>query len=392
MSPVRLLVVDDEPEMLRTVVRILKGQYDVAHTSSSLEAVELAKQFKPQLAIVDIRMPQLDGFELMTRLHEQDDELQVILMTGSVYNVDLQLIRALKEQAFYYINKPFDRGVLLALVERCIEFQQRQSQLIQSEKLASLGKLTAGVAHEISNPLNFVNNFSRISMDMLDDLDEELLDFKTNHPDLDWFKLENLLGDLFENLNRIMTHGDRASSVVQLMLDHANTKPGEHTPTQLVELIDQSYSLACSEQQSKEHFVPAECTKSYDPTLSEVDVVRTSMGKALLNIFRNAFYALNERKAKLGDAFQPAIHIETERIGDHFQVAVKDNGIGIPKKNLNKIFEPFFTTKPTGEGTGLGLSLANEIINRGHGGFLSVESKEGEGASFRITLPVHHSL
>lgn len=410
MNPTRILVVDDEPTMVRTVERVLRGAYEIRTTSSPTMALDLAFVFEPHLAIIDVRMPEMDGFELMKSLKEIDEHIRVILMTGGIYDVDEQLIRAVKEDAFYYITKPFDRDVLRALVKRCIQQQEleaanelyvheledtlqrlteTQQQLIQAEKMASLGRFSAGIAHEIKNPLNFVNNFSQLLQEMVEELADELEASQQQIPKAVLDNLEEILVDIKFNAERISKHGKRADSIVLSILEHSSTKPGVIQPVNLNELIDDYFNLAYSNFIAQNHGFSATIHKSYADKLTSIDVVPHYIGRAFLNLFNNALYAMNSRIQKGEATYRPAIEITSFQNGSNVKIQIKDNGEGVPEAIKDKIFEPFFTTKPTGTGTGLGLSLSYEIITQGYNGNLSFVSVENEGATFTVALPIN---
>ncbi|MVM35894.1 hypothetical protein GO755_38125 [Spirosoma sp. HMF4905] len=267
---------------------------------------------------------------------------------------------------------------------RTTELKASQAQLIQKEKLASLGELTAGIAHEIQNPLNFVNNFSEVSTELIDELEDEL-----DKGDTDEAKA--IAGDIRQNLQKIHHHGGRASSIVKGMLEHSRTESGEKRPTDLNALADEYLKIAYHGLRAKNQSFNCELVTNFDPTPEPVNVAPQEIGRVLLNLYNNAFYAVHEQGARCkgqGMTYQPRIDVSTQRSELGVEIRVKDNGTGIPESVKAKIFQPFFTTKPTGEGTGLGLSLSYDIITKGHNGTLTVMSKKGEGTEFVITLPV----
>ncbi|MVM29041.1 histidine kinase [Spirosoma sp. HMF4905] len=262
------------------------------------------------------------------------------------------------------------------------ELKSTQTQLIQKEKLASLGELTAGIAHEIQNPLNFVNNFSEVSTELVSELQEE--ETKT---DRDTELIQELLNDLSSNLQKINHHGGRASSIVKGMLEHSRTESGEKRPTDINALADEYLKIAYHGLKAKNKSFNCELVTDFDPTLGLVEVAPQEIGRVLLNLYNNAFYALSEKQKITPTNYQPTVSINTQRSESGIEIRVKDNGTGIPESVKAKIFQPFFTTKPTGEGTGLGLSLSYDIITKGHGGTLTVESQPGSGTEFIIHLP-----
>ena len=259
------------------------------------------------------------------------------------------------------------------------ELKGTQAQLIQKEKMASLGELTAGIAHEIQNPLNFVNNFSEVSRELVDEMDEELDKGDTQEAKL-------ISADLKQNLEKITLHGQRASSIVKGMLEHSRTTTGEKQPTDLNALADEYLRLAYHGLRAKDKDFNAELKTDFDANLGPVEVVPQEMGRVLLNLFNNAFYAVREKQKQQPDGHQPIVTVSTGRINGQVELRVQDNGTGMPDVVKAKIFQPFFTTKPTGQGTGLGLSLSYEIITKGHGGELRVETQEGAFTEFVITF------
>ena len=255
-----------------------------------------------------------------------------------------------------------------------------QAQLIQSEKLASLGELTAGIAHEIQNPLNFVNNFAEVSAEMLGEMKDELKAGNTS-------EAIEIADDLEQNLSKINHHGQRASSIVKGMLEHSRTSSGVKAPTDLNALADEYLRLAYHGLRAKDDNFNATLETHFDPDLPKVSVIPQDIGRVLLNLINNAFYAVTE-KAKQGiEGYQPTVTISSLKLENTVEIRIEDNGSGIPEAIKDKIFQPFFTTKPTGQGTGLGLSLAYDIVKKGHGGSLLVESETGDGTTFTIQLP-----
>ncbi|GAA4039581.1 hypothetical protein GCM10022409_26590 [Hymenobacter glaciei] len=263
------------------------------------------------------------------------------------------------------------------------ELRATQAQLVQSEKMASLGELTAGIAHEIQNPLNFVNNFAEVSAELVTELEEERV-----RPERDPGLEDELLADLKQNLLKITQHGGRAASIVRGMLEHSRTSSGERTPTDLNQLADEYLRLAYHGLRAKDKTFNATLEPDFDPALPPVPVLAQDLGRVLLNLLSNAFYAVRQRQQKGVAGYAPTVRVSTRRVGDDVEIRVRDNGSGIPESVKQKIFQPFFTTKPTGEGTGLGLSLSYDIVTQGHGGTLTVDSHEGQGTEFVISLPV----
>jgi signal transduction histidine kinase len=260
------------------------------------------------------------------------------------------------------------------------ELQITQKQLIQSEKMASLGELTAGIAHEIQNPLNFVNNFSEVSSELLDEMNLEI-----EKGDLEEAKA--IARDVKQNLEKINHHGKRADGIVKGMLQHSRSSSGVKEPTDINALADEYLRLAYHGLRAKDKTFNATMKTDFDENIGNISIIPQDIGRVILNLITNAFYAVKERQKEEGEGFKPMVSVETKRIKDKVEISVSDNGGGIPKNILDKIFQPFFTTKPTGQGTGLGLSLAYDIV-KVHGGELKVETGEGQGTSFIIQLPV----
>ncbi len=265
------------------------------------------------------------------------------------------------------------------LEEALLELKATQVQLIQAEKMASLGELTAGIAHEIQNPLNFVNNFSELTNELMDEMNEEI-------DKGDYEEVKTLAIDIRENLEKINHHGKRADSIVKGMLMHSRTSSGQKDLTDINSLADEFLRLSFHGLRAKDKSFNSDFKTNFEPDLPKVAVIPQDMGRVFLNLINNAFYAVNEKKKSSPD-FKPLVEVSTKNLGKSVQITISDNGGGIPEHIKSKIFQPFFTTKPTGQGTGLGLSLSYDIV-KAHGGKLSVESKDGEGTSFSILLPL----
>ncbi|HRH51131.1 MAG TPA: ATP-binding protein [Panacibacter sp.] len=255
-----------------------------------------------------------------------------------------------------------------------------QSQLIQSEKMASLGELTAGIAHEIQNPLNFVNNFSEVSNELMDEMKDEIM--KGNYEEV-----TAIANDVIQNLEKINHHGKRADAIVKGMLQHSQTSTGKKEPANINSLADEYFRLAYHGLRAKDKDFNATLKTDFDESIGNINIIPQDIGRVLLNLYNNAFYAVGEKKKQQIEGYEPTVSVSTKKANGKIEVSVKDNGNGIPQKIVDKIFQPFFTTKPTGQGTGLGLSLSYDII-KAHGGEIKVETKEGEGTEFIIQLQV----
>ena len=268
-----------------------------------------------------------------------------------------------------------------ALTQTLEELKATQVQLIQSEKMASLGELTAGIAHEIQNPLNFVNNFSEVSNELIDEMTEQLE--KGNAEEA-----KAIANEVKMSLEKINLHGKRADGIVKSMLQHSRASTGKKEPTDINVLADEYLRLAYHGLRAKDKSFNAAIKTDYDENIGLVKIISQDIGRVILNLITNAFYAVMEKKKLQPTGYEPTVTVSTKKIDNKIIVEVKDNGTGIPQKAIDKIFQPFFTTKPTGQGTGLGLSLSYDIVTKGHGGELKVETKEGESTGFSVILPV----
>jgi two-component system, NtrC family, sensor kinase len=269
------------------------------------------------------------------------------------------------------------------------DLKSAQAHLIQSEKMASLGELTAGIAHEIQNPLNFVNNFSEVSNELIGEMKDELK--KGNYEDAN-----SIADDVKQNLEKINHHGKRAADIVKGMLQHSRSSSGVKEPTNINALCDEYLRLAYHGLRAKDKSFNATMKTDFDESIGNINIIPQDIGRVILNLITNAFYIVNEKSIaakevtpfqKVSPLYEPTITVSTKKINNKVEIKVADNGNGIPQKILDKIFQPFFTTKPTGQGTGLGLSLSYDIV-KAHGGGIKVETKEGSGTEFIISLPV----
>jgi signal transduction histidine kinase len=278
-----------------------------------------------------------------------------------------------------YSRFQFKKKANKVLEKTLVDLKSTQSQLIQSEKMASLGELTAGIAHEIQNPLNFVNNFSEVNIELIAEAHEAL----GKH---DLAETGLLLNNLKDNEEKIRIHGMRADGIVKAMLQHSRTGSEQKEPADINDLCDEYLRLAYHGLRAKDNSFNAFYKTDLDPHIGTVNVMPQEIGRVLLNLINNAFYAVAEKSKTAGTGYQPTVTVTTKAIDDKVHITVSDNGNGIPDAIREKIFQPFFTTKPTGQGTGLGLSLSYDIV-KAHGGELKVETKEREGSSFIIQIP-----
>ena len=271
-----------------------------------------------------------------------------------------------------------------ALNDALLELKTTQAQLIQNEKMASLGELTAGIAHEIQNPLNFVNNFSEVNKELIQEVKEELEAGNEK-------EVLAILDSMVENLERIMIHGHRADSIVKGMLQHSRASTGEKQPTEINALAEEYLRLAYHGLRAKDKDFNACMVTDFDPEVGKVNIVPQEIGRVILNLLNNAFYATSQKKMSLNGQYEPEVKVSTKRLNGKVEISVRDNGNGIADQVKSKIFQPFFTTKPSGQGTGLGLSLSYDIVTKGHGGQMLVNTKVGEFAEFIIVLSQNSS-
>lgn len=270
----------------------------------------------------------------------------------------------------------------LLLAKTLADLKGAQQQLIQTEKMASLGELTAGIAHEIQNPLNFVNNFAEVSRELVTELNGEL-----DRGDLNEVRV--IADDIAQNLEKINHHGKRADGIVKGMLEHSRSSSGKKEPADINKLADEYLRLAFHGMRAKDKSFNAELVTHFDPALPEVLIVSQDIGRVLLNVFNNAFYATQQKRKTAGEDYRPLVTVETVYLDSKVKIGISDNGTGISDPIIDKIMQPFFTTKPTGEGTGLGLSLSYDIVVKGHSGAIDVRSVAGEGATFTISLSLN---
>ncbi|MGN6298511.1 MAG: ATP-binding protein [Ginsengibacter sp.] len=321
--------------------------------------------------------------------HEAEAQQKELQTKLKLYGLVGSLIIFLFVAVFLYINNRQKQKLNILLHQQKNEIQRTlselktsQSQLIQSEKMASLGELTAGIAHEIQNPLNFVNNFSEVNREMLEELKAERL--KPN-AERDESLQDELINNVIENLKKINHHGKRADAIVKGMLQHSRQSSGQKEPTDINALADEYLRLSYHGMRAKDKSFNVDIKTDFDESIGKINIIPQDIGRVLLNLFNNAFYAVSKSQEEQGKEFEPSVSVSTKKSENSVLITVSDNGNGIPQKNLDKIFQPFFTTKPTGDGTGLGLSLSYDIV-KAHSGEIKVESKEGEGTEFIIQI------
>ena len=263
--------------------------------------------------------------------------------------------------------------------------QAAQASLVHAQKMAALGQLTAGIAHEIKNPLNFVNNFAALSSELTNELSDALKPVAL--PNKVREEVEELTGTLKDNLGRVVQHGKRADSIVKNMLLHSREGSAEHRPVEINAIIDESLNLAYHGARAEKSGFNVTLERDFDPAAGVADIYPQEITRVFLNVISNGFYAAARRRAEEGNGFEPTLCATTRNLGDSIEIRIRDNGTGIPPEIREKIFNPFFTTKPAGEGTGLGLSMSHDIIVKQHGGTIDLATEPGAFTEFTITLP-----
>jgi len=373
-----------DPAWKRDAYNLLASHFDqLGRTDSATVYLKLAKSLSDSLTVEERK--NLLAFQdvlVDEQAKLENLEKEKILTKNNIrtYSMISGLVILSLIGLILYRNNKKEKNAKIVLEKTLKELKSMQSQLIQSEKMASLGELTAGVAHEIQNPLNFVNNFSEANSELIEEQREELEKGNVT-------AARALAHEIAENEKKIVHHGKRADAIVKGMLQHSRTSGGVPEPTNINALCDEYVRLAYHGLRAKDNTFNATINSESDSSLEKINVVPQEIGRVVLNLLTNAFYAVNERKQRDGKAYQPIVSIITKKVTDTVQIRIKDNGNGISQNIVDKIFQPFFTTKPTGQGTGLGLSLSYDIV-KAHGGEIKINTKEGEGAEFIISLPI----
>jgi signal transduction histidine kinase len=400
----RLLVVDDDEDNRQLLRRMLERQGYVAHLAASgTECLEQLERERFDLVLLDVIMPGLSGFEVLGRIQENPDLQSVPVVVVSALGESSAAIRCLKMGAEDYLPKPFDPVLLKARIGASLEKKRlrdrearyaheletalmelhgAKDKLVVQEKLASLGALTAGIAHELKNPLNFMTNFSALSHEIVEEIEAEL-----GKPEPNPETVAESLRTLKENLGRVESHGRRADQIVRGMLLHSHGQPGPREPADINALVEEALNLAYHGMRAQSPGFEVAINRRLAAGLSKVPVVTQDISRVLVNILNNSFYAVEEKR-RLGVAgYAPSITAETRDAGAAVEIVIEDNGTGIQAGIGQKIFDPFFTTKPAGAGTGLGLSISYDIVVRAHGGAIACESEPGTFALFCVSLP-----
>jgi len=321
-----------------------------------------------------------------TLLKYESGKWWIVHVHGSVPDYRLTKGDFMTNEKTVLLNRELEQQVFertRELNQTLQDLKSTQSQLIQSEKMASLGELTAGIAHEIQNPLNFVNNFSEVNSELISELLEE-----RKKEVRDYENEDAILNDIKENEQKINHHGKRADAIVKGMLLHSRSSSGVKELSDINALADEYLRLAYHGLRAKDKSFNATMKTDFDESIGNINIIPQDIGRVILNLITNAFYAVNEKKQQMPSGYEPTVSVSTHSLNGKVEIKVADNGNGIPQKVLDKIYQPFFTTKPSGQGTGLGLSMSYEIVTKGHSGELRVETKEGEGSVFTVSLPV----
>jgi signal transduction histidine kinase len=375
----RILVVDDSAANRNMLVRRLQRQgYAAEEARGGSEALDRIAAENFDLVLLDLMMPVMDGFEVLSRM-KQDRRMRTVpvVMISALDEID-SVVRAIEMGAEDYLLKPFDPVLLRARIGALLEKKRLRDELTVQEKMASLGSLTAGIAHEIKNPLNFVLNFAELSEELISEL-RSGLDGRQ--------ELTAIAADLEQNIHKIREHGARADSIIRSMLDHSRGQPGERRPTDLNGLVREFVNLAFHGIRAQDNTFQCAIEFEFDEHVGSVPLVPQDLSRVFLNIAGNAFFALRKQSEKKTPGYRPTLRATTRDLGDRVEIRVRDNGSGIPKDFLGRVFDPFFTTKPAGEGTGLGLSISYEIVVNEHRGEIRVDSIEGEFTEFTILIP-----
>jgi signal transduction histidine kinase len=399
-----VLVVDDNGvSRLLLSYHVAELKHEVIPATTGRQALEQLRARPIDLVLLDIDMPEMDGMAVLCEMKADPSlrEIPVVMVSG-MDDFD-SVVRCIAQGAEDYLPKPFNPVLLSARIGACLEKKQlrdaerrkteeleralrqlraTQAQLVAQEKLASLGTLTAGIAHEIKNPLNFVTNFAQLSVDAVAELREELT--RAGPPA---GEVEELLGTLEQNMAKIREHSQRADAIIGGMLLHARGGKGEWQSIELNQLVNQAVVLAYHGLRAQDPTSQLTLKTDYDPAAGTVHVIPQDLSRAFLNIAGNGCQAAREKKQRAGPGFIPTLEVRTRDLGDRVEVRIRDNGHGVPAAIRDRIFQPFFTTKPAGTGTGLGLSISHDIVVRLHQGELRLETEEGNYAEFIITLP-----
>jgi two-component system, NtrC family, sensor kinase len=404
----RILIVDDQSENRRVLRRRLEREgYLVTEVSDGTSALELLEDERFDIMLLDMMMPGLDGYSTLIAVRKKSGLTNLPVLMISADEESSKVARCIEAGAEDYLPKPFDPTVLKARIRACIEkkrlrdrerdhmakleqtlvqLREAQSQLIVKEKMACLGALTAGIAHEIKNPLNFVVNFARLTSEFVHDLQSEMRNQPADHA-----LIEDLFGDIQMNLGKISEHGKRADGIVRSMLAHSRGGSAQFEEIDLNALVRDGVELTFHGFRAKEMAFQGRIDYQLDPNLPRVWVLASEISQVVMNLAANGLYAAQRQRERKPELV-PTLTITTRALPDsNVEIAVRDNGTGIPIDARSKVFQPFYTTKPTGVGTGLGLSISYQIVVDQHGGRLVLDSEEGKFTEFQVVLPAHRN-
>jgi two-component system, NtrC family, sensor kinase len=405
----RVLVAEDNAQNRNLLRRRLEREgHVVDEAEDGAQALEALEKHDFDLLLLDVMMPHMDGFETLAHLKRDPRWRDLPVIMISALDEIQSVVRCIQMGAEDYLPKPFDPVLLRARIGASLEkkrlrdrerrkaeeleqalqrLKETQDQLIVQEKMASLGALTAGIAHEIKNPLNFVTNFADVSIDLLRELSDALAPAHALLPPATAAVADEITASLAGNLERIRDHGRRADSIVRSMLAHSRGGSGQREAVDLNALLAEAVNLAYHGLRAQDPNFHIEVVSQYAENLPRVPGVPQDLGRVFLNLVNNCCQAAHQKRLSVGDGFRPCLRAMTRDAGETVEVRIGDNGPGIPKDILPKIFHPFFTTKPAGSGTGLGLSLAYQIVVERHRGTIRVETEEGAATDFIVSLP-----
>jgi two-component system, NtrC family, sensor kinase len=383
----RILVVDDNAANRNVLCRRLERQgYAVEQAANGEIALDRIATEAFDLVLLDILMPLMDGFEVLSRMRKDRRMRPVPVIVVSALDEIDSVVRAIEMGAEDYLFKPFDPVLLRARIGALLERKRLVNELTVQAKLASLGALTAGIAHEIKNPLNFVLNFAQLAEETAREQIRKIDGAGAPSADL-LAELRELAEDLSGDIAKIREHGSRADGIIASMLAHSRGQPGERRPTDFNALVRDYVNLAFHGMRAQDNTFQAAIEADYDPAVGMLDVIPQDLSRVFLNIGSNACYAVRQKARRRIPDYQPEIRVTTRDLGERVEARIRDNGIGIPDDLRTRIFDPFFTTKEVGEGAGLGLSISYEIVVQEHHGTFTVDSRDGEFTEFIVTVP-----
>jgi two-component system, NtrC family, sensor kinase len=384
----RLLVVDDNAGNRAILRRRLEPEgYAIEEAADGKEALQKLDATEYDLVLLDILMPVMDGFEVLARIRKDRRLASLpVVVISALDELDIA-VRAIEAGAEDYLLKPFDPVLLRARIGALLERRRLQNELSMQERLASMGTLAAGLAHEIKNPLNFVINFAELSESLMAEQKEKLVELTGKVDPETLAEIAELACSVQQNLLKIHEHGSRADGIVTSMLAHSRRQPGERQLTEFNALVNDSVELAYHGFRAQDVQYHPRIETHYDPSAGMVSVIPQDLGRVFTNIAANALHSMRKKAEAGAGAYQPVLRVSTRGDGERVEAVLRDNGLGIPRTFLDRVFNPFFTTKPAGEGTGLGLSISYDVVVQEHHGEIRADSEEGEYAEFLVSIP-----